>query len=71
MHEGTINRIIFDKGYGFIRHPGLRGRDLFFHCKDLRGRLVFDEQLEQRRVRFESTTDDQGRDRAVNIVPAE
>lgn len=67
MYEGTIKTIKSDKGYGFISR--IDAPDIFFHASCLDG-LEFDEQLIERRVRFDIVGTDKG-DRAVNVRPAD
>jgi cold shock protein len=64
--EGTIARIVVDRGFGFVQSPD-SDRDLFFHAKDLVG-LDFDELLLERRVQFEVEQTDRG-PRARRIRP--
>ena len=63
---GTIVRLNLQKGYGFIASTG--EPDYFFHCRELRADLKFDEQLRERRVRFSLATGRQGL-AAVNVFP--
>ncbi|MEX2174609.1 MAG: cold shock domain-containing protein [Pirellulaceae bacterium] len=66
--QGTIHRIKFDRGFGFVRPEGDDGSgDHFFHCRDLCG-LAFDQQLVGQRVEFDSSHSDKGL-RAANIQP--
>jgi CspA family cold shock protein len=64
MESGTICAVRADKGYGFIAPTG-GGDDLFFHHRDLID-LEFDEQLRERRVRFNIISTDKGQ-RAKNV----
>jgi cold shock CspA family protein len=67
MHQGTVKTIVFQRGYGFIAVPNQP--DIFFHCHDLDDGLAFDEQLIERRVRFDIEASGKG-PRAVRIRPA-
>lgn len=57
MYEGTIERIVVDRGFGFIAVPN--SPDCFFHFRDLIG-LEFDERLQGQRVRFQIETGEKG-----------
>lgn len=48
MAEGTIKKLM-DKGFGFIDTG--KGKDLFFHSKNLQG-AMFDQLYEGQRVSF-------------------
>ena len=50
MHEGTILRVLVDRGFGFIGEPN--GPDVFFNINDCI-ELEWTEQLVGLRVRFE------------------
>jgi cold shock CspA family protein len=65
---GTIVRLNLERGFGFIASTG--EPDYFFHCRELRDGLVFNEQLRERRVRFSLATGGQGL-KAVNVFPLE
>jgi len=66
--QGTINRLVEEKGFGFIRVKG--GRDHFFHLSDLDADLDFGEHLRELRVEFDSTQEPRGA-RARNIRRAQ
>jgi CspA family cold shock protein len=51
MQEGTIARLVSDKGFGFISVEG-QGKDLFFHANELVD-VAFDSLREGDRVSFE------------------
>ena len=51
MEEGTIARLVTDRGFGFIAREG-KDKDLFFHSKELQG-VEFDELREGDKVTFE------------------
>jgi cold shock CspA family protein len=70
MHYGTIIRINEPRGFGFIRQDQRDGRDIFFHCRELRGGLKFNDQLVERRVRYSRVTSEKGFV-AVNVFPSD
>ena len=49
MQNGTIARLLIDKGFGFIRDEG--GTEHFFHRSSVRG-AVFELLREGQRVEF-------------------
>ena len=49
MQNGTIARLLIDKGFGFIRDEG--GTEHFFHRSSVRG-AVFELLREVQRVEF-------------------
>lgn len=51
MQEGTIARVITDKGFGFIKREG-EGKDLFFHSNELQNAKI-EELHEGDKVTFE------------------
>jgi CspA family cold shock protein len=51
MQEGTIARLVSDKGFGFIKCEG-QERDLFFHANELIN-ANFDDLKENEKVTFE------------------
>jgi cold shock protein len=61
--EGTIKRLIRDRGFGFIRSED--GQEVFFHRSALQG-LDFDGLTEGERVAFELERGSKG-PRAVNV----
>ena len=69
MAEGYVKKLVLDRGFGFIAESG--EPDVFFHAKDVDDGLLFDESLEQRRVRFDLIETDKGpaalNVRAVNL----
>ncbi len=64
MHEGTIRRLVSDRGFGFIRR--LDGADLFFHSADLQG-AVFAALRVGQEVGFEIGRGRDGRLQAVKV----
>ncbi|HEV2177670.1 MAG TPA: cold shock domain-containing protein [Terriglobia bacterium] len=61
--QGTIKRVIRDRGFGFIRSAD--GQEVFFHRSGLQG-LNFDSLSEGENVEFEMERGDKG-PRAVNV----
>lgn len=61
--EGTIKRLIRDRGFGFIRSED--GQEVFFHRSALEG-LDFDGLREGEKVSFEMERGSKG-PRAVNV----
>jgi CspA family cold shock protein len=68
MYEGVVKTVIPDRGFGFISQNG--GPDIFFHFRDLDPSLEFNDQLRERRVRFQVVESDRG-PRAKNIRPVD
>lgn len=71
MASGTIQTLRDDKGFGFIRPEGSRGRDdVFFHSSAVIG-TTFDSLQEGQQVDYEEEPDprDPSRKRAVNVTP--
>jgi cold shock protein len=71
MPQGTIKKIVSDRGFGFIATPG---GDVFFHHSVVADNK-FEELKEGQSVVYEITTgpDERGRDkgpRAVSVTPA-
>jgi len=64
MQEGTIRRLVSDRGFGFIRR--IDGADLFFHGADLQG-AVFAALREGQEVGFEIGRGRDGRLQAVKV----
>jgi CspA family cold shock protein len=56
MPEGTIARLLIDKGFGFIRDES--GQEHFFHRSSVRG-AIFEMLREGQRVEF--TPEDTGK----------
>jgi cold shock protein len=67
MATGKINRLVRDRGFGFIRPEGAN-EDIFFHSSAL-ARGEFDQLNEGQNVEFDQEADprDARRNRAVNI----
>ena len=49
MAEGTIKRLVVDRGFGFIQTD--KGQDLFFHKSSVEG-ASFESLRERQRVSF-------------------
>jgi len=63
--EGTIKKLITDKGFGFITVDG-EEKDLFFHGKELKG-VTFEELKEGDRVSFDKGDSPKGPN-ATNVA---
>ncbi|MDR3559620.1 MAG: cold shock domain-containing protein [Candidatus Pacebacteria bacterium] len=64
MEQGTIKKLVSDRGFGFItRESG--DKDLFFHSKELQG-ATFEELREGDKVQFEVAESPKGPN-AVNV----
>ena len=64
--QGTIKRIVREKGYGFIRSSD--GQEVFFHRNDLQ-QMDFDSLKEGTSVEFEVEQSAKGA-RATNVRPS-
>ena len=64
MPQGTIRKLITDKGFGFIASEGSRG-DLFFHHSTVQG-TTFEELREGQAVEFDEGQGPKG-PRAENV----
>lgn len=65
MQEGTIARLISDKGFGFIKRDN-EEKDLFFHSSDLQN-VKFEELREGDKLTFEVANSPKG-DGKMNAV---
>jgi CspA family cold shock protein len=65
--QGTIKRVIRDRGFGFIRSAD--GQEIFFHRSSLQ-ELNFDGLKEGENVEFDVERGEKG-PRAVSVRPAE
>lgn len=65
MPQGTIKKIVADKGFGFI--SGEKG-DIFFHLSSVQGKR-FEELTEGEAVEYETEVSQKG-PRAVSVRPA-
>ncbi len=63
--EGTIKKIVTEKGFGFITVDG-EEKDLFFHKNELKG-VNYEELKEGDRVSFEKTDSPKGPN-ATNVT---
>ena len=67
MNQGTIVRIVRDRGFGFIKMSN--GQEIFFHATGMNG-FPFDSLQEGQDVSFEVGQDTRGRgQRAINVRP--
>jgi cold shock protein len=64
--QGTIKRVIRDRGFGFIRSSD--GQEIFFHRSSLQ-QLNFDGLKEGENVEFEMERGEKG-PRAIAVRPA-
>lgn len=62
--EGTIDKLVQEKGFGFIKVEG-REKGLFFHKNELKG-VTFEELKEGDKVSFEEADSPKGPN-AVNV----
>lgn len=58
MTEGTIKKVVSDRGFGFITADD--GKDYFFHRAELEGTLDFDRLNGGERVAFEIQSSPKG-----------
>ena len=58
MPEGTIKKLVSDRGFGFIASED--GKDYFFHRSGLDGSLNFDSLSGGERVTFEIENSQKG-----------
>jgi CspA family cold shock protein len=65
MPEGTVKKIVSDKGFGFIE---ANGQDIFFHHSSLVG-VQIEELQEGQAVAYEMGNGPKG-PRAENVTPA-
>jgi len=63
MPNGTICRLVRDRGFGFIKSDD--GQDVFFHRSELHG-VIFDSLKEGQSVEFDKKLGPKG-SKAVNI----
>jgi len=66
MPQGTIKKVVADRGFGFIR-PNERGGDVFFHCSALPQRSDIDQLEEGTAVSYDVENVD-GKTRAKNVT---
>lgn len=63
--EGTIKKIVAEKGFGFITVDG-EEKDLFFHKNELKD-VIFEDLKEGDRVSFEKSDSPKGAN-ATNVA---
>ncbi len=63
--QGTIAKVVTDKGFGFIKPTG-HGKDLFFHATGMVERTDFDELKADDAVTYE-VDETKERPRAINV----
>ncbi|MBU1044003.1 MAG: cold shock domain-containing protein [Candidatus Omnitrophica bacterium] len=63
MHKGKINKVVRDRGFGFIDDTD--GRQLFFHQSSVSG-VEFDSLRGEEQVEFEVEDSPKG-PRAINV----
>ena len=64
--QGTIKRVVRDRGFGFIRSSD--GREIFFHRNGLQG-MDFESLQEGTNVEFDIEQNPKG-PRATNVRPS-
>lgn len=64
MPEGTIKKLVTDRGFGFIESGG---QDIFFHISSLEG-ATFESLMEGQSVSYEIGDGPKG-PRATNVSP--
>ena len=67
MTSGTIEKLVRERGFGFIKCNG--GPDLFFHCSQV-NRTAFESMREGQSVAFQVNLGHHGF-QAVNVKPIE
>ena len=67
--QGTIVRLVRDRGFGFIKAEN--GSEVFFHATGVTGSTPYDNLNEGQTVTYEKEQDSRGRgERAVNVQVA-
>ncbi|MBI2911223.1 MAG: cold shock domain-containing protein [Chloroflexi bacterium] len=69
MAQGTIKKLVSDRGFGFILPEGAQptGKDLFFHRADVQG-TGYDKLHEGEQVAYDVGTDERrGTPKATNV----
>lgn len=66
MPQGTIKKLVMDRGFGFIR-PDNGTTDIFFHCTALPQKGDFDGLTEGLRVSFDEGEGKDDRPKAENV----
>jgi len=67
--NGTIAKIVSDRGFGFIKPETESEKDLFFHARSVEGDTVFDDLKEGDAITYELEDGPKG-PAAVNVVKA-
>jgi len=70
MAQGTIKKLISDRGFGFIlpEEEATTGKDLFFHRADVQGSTRYDALQEGDRVSYDIGIDERrGTPKATNV----
>jgi cold shock protein len=67
MQQGTIKKLVSDKGFGFIAGAD-RGKDLFFHLSAIKD-ATFESLYEGQQVQYEAEMGPKGM-RASIVKPA-
>lgn len=65
-HDGTLTRLVFDRGFGFLSPHNTTGHQLFFHVRSLQG-VAFDDLQEGDQLTFAEGLDRDGRRCAVDV----
>jgi CspA family cold shock protein len=67
--QGTIVRLVRDRGFGFIKAEN--GQEVFFHATGVTGNTPYDSLTEGQPVTYEKEQDSRGRgERAVRVQAA-
>lgn len=66
MAQGTIKKLVMERGFGFIK-PDEGGDDIFFHCSALPQKSDFDGLNENLRVTYDTADGRDGKPKAVNV----
>jgi len=66
MPQGTIKKLVMDRGFGFIK-PETGGSDIFFHCSALPVKSDFDGLTEGLKVEYTEGEGNGGRTKAENV----
>ena len=69
MAQGTVKKLVSDRGFGFIlpAEAGAQGKDLFFHRNDVQG-TTYEALREGQQVEYDLGTDERrGTPKAANV----
>jgi len=66
MPQGTVKKVVAERGFGFIS-PNDNGPDVFFHCTSLPDRQDIDNIKEGAVVNYETETTGEGKVRAKSV----